>query len=351
MRSDKLAFHDYYRKFYEQVFFPYLWDNDITEVIQTGDLFDRRKFVNFNTLHLSKEYFFNEFSKPFKPLKLHTYPGNHDIYYRNTLEVNSINLLLKEYISHGFINFYNTPTTITFDEIPIDFIPWICPDNEQQIKQFIQNSKSEICFGHFQIQGFEMERGHTCVEGMTRGELNKYEMVISGHFHHRSTDGHIFYVGSPGEMTWADYDDTRGFHIFDTSTRELEFIENPFRIHHKIIYDDTNETLENITSADYSLYANNIVKVIIQQKNNPVLFDAFMDSLSIAQPVDISIVEDFSDTNISDDDVIDQADDTITIISKVIDGVDTSLDKDKLKGIMRDIYLDALNFDNIRDIT
>lgn len=350
MRSDNVTFHHHYKMFYENVFFPYLEDNKIKTVIQLGDLFDRRKFVNYRTLHLSKQYFFNRFSKAFNPIRMHTFPGNHDIFYRNTVEVNSIQLVLSEYITHGFIHVYSKPQTVEFDGLMVDFIPWICKDNEQQIKDFMAQSKSQVCFGHFEVQGFEMEKGHICVEGMLREDLAKYEMVISGHFHHKSSDGHIFFVGAPGEMTWADYNDSRGFHIFDTDTRELEFIENPYRIHHKIIYDDSQETLESVSNRDYSSYASTNVKVIVHRKDNPFVFDTFMDALDKVSPLDISIVEDFTDTNIADEDVIDQADDTPKLINKYIDTIETRLDKDKLKNIMREVYVDAQNFESLREL-
>ncbi|MGH7744740.1 MAG: hypothetical protein ACREQ5_07995 [Candidatus Dormibacteria bacterium] len=258
-------------------------------------------------------------------------------------------LLLKDYIHKNWIHPITKPETIEYDDVPIDFVPWVCRDNEVQIREFITNSRSQVCFGHFEIQGFEMERGHVCCDGMRREDLERYDMAISGHFHHKSSDGHIYYVGSPGEMTWADFDDQRGFHIFDTATRELEFISNPFRIHHKLVYDDANETVESIQAKDMSMYENVIVKVIVQNKTNPYLFDTFIDQLYSINPLDISIVEDFTDTN-SPDAAVNQADDTNTLISKYVDGIETGLDKERLKNIMRKIYIDALNFDGTKDL-
>ena len=171
--------------------------------------------------------------------------------------------------------------------------------------------------------------------------MDKYEIVISGHFHHKSSDGHIYYVGAPCEHTWSDYDDPRGFHIFDTKTRELEFIENPFKIHHKVIYDDKIDTLESIQSKDFGKYTSNLIKVVVQNKSNPFMFDIFMDRLYQANPLDVSIVENFNDTNISDEDVAENMDSTITLITKAVDNVETNLDKERLKGFMKDIYQEA----------
>ena len=341
MRNDSIHFHNYYRRFYENVFFLYLKTHDIKTVIQTGDLFDRRKFINFNTLYLAKDYFFNRFVGD---LELITYVGNHDIYYKNTLEVNSLDLI----VNGCNVNIVSKPTTMDFDGLPVDIIPWICEGNEKEITQFMKDSISQICFGHFEISGFEMDRGNICVNGIDRNTLDKYESVYSGHFHHKSTDGHIFYVGSPGEITWADYGDSRGFHIFDTETREAEFIENPYRMFHKLIYDDRVETLKSVAERDLTIYKDIIVKVIVSHKDNPVLFDHFMDALYKVQPLDVMIVEDFIDySELSENDVINQADSTTDILNKFIDSTEIGLDKTKMKNLLHQVYNEALTQENV----
>ena len=337
MRGDSIQFHQLYQEFYEKEFFPFLKENNITHVFQLGDLFDRRKYINFNTLYLSKRYFFDHLEK--NNITFHTILGNHDISYRNTLEVNSSELLLEGYKN---ITVHTKVITVDVNGVSIDLIPWICKENEQEIAEFVKDSKSQICFGHFEIAGFEMDRGNVCHEGIDRSMLSKYEIVLTGHFHHRSSDGTIFYVGTPGEMTWADYNDPRGFHIFDTQTRELEFIENPHRMFYKILYDETKEDLESVRNKNYAQYHNRIVKVVVMNKTNHVLYDMFLDSLYQAQPLDVTIVEDFTDySEISDDDVIDQADDTATILEKYIESLELDVDKNTLKQLMKEIYLEA----------
>jgi DNA repair exonuclease SbcCD nuclease subunit len=338
VRGDNIAFHDYARKFYENVFFPYLNDNNIDIVIQTGDMFDRRKFINFNTLHLVREYFFNKILD--NQITLLTYVGNHDSYFRNTLKVNSLRLLAEPFVAR----IIEKPQSIILpDGYVVDIIPWVCDENEQEIKDFIAASDSEICFGHFEIKGFEMDRGNVCLVGIDRESLDKYKMVITGHFHHRSSDGHIFYVGSPMEFTWADYGDKRGFHVFDTDTYELEFIENPYKMFHKIIYDDRVETLESIADRTFETYTNTMVKVIVANKDNPILFDHFMDALYKVQPLDVTIVEDFSENlELSEDDAIDQASSTTEILNRYVDSIEIGLDKDKMKNVLHEVYNKAL---------
>ena len=59
MRADSLHFHNYYKNFYQETLFPTLKEMGVNQIIQLGDLFDRRKYVNYNTLYLSKQYFFD----------------------------------------------------------------------------------------------------------------------------------------------------------------------------------------------------------------------------------------------------------------------------------------------------
>lgn len=340
VRSDKPAFHKYFRRFYQECFFPYLWDHNITNVIQTGDLFDRRKFVNYNTLYQSKRYFFNEFGKG--KLHLDVYPGNHDIYYKQSLKVNSLQGNLRSYVNSGAVTIYMQPTTVQYDDCAIDLIPWICDENREHVFDFISKTKSSVCIGHFELTGFESDKGHVCASGMDRSILKRYEIAMSGHFHHRSTDGQIFYVGAPCEHTWIDYDDPKGFHIFDTTNRELEFVRNPFSIHQKIKYDDSDLSLQQIEALDFSKQiADCIVKIVVVEKKNPVLFDAYMDRIYAASPLEVTIVENFVQAPNALD--INQSDDTMTLIYKTVDTLDLSdgTDREIVKAYLKGIHEEA----------
>jgi hypothetical protein len=208
----------------------------------------------------------------------------------------------------------------------------------------MKDSKSQICFGHFEIAGFEMDKGIICDVGLDKSILNKYDIVLSGHFHHKSTKDNITYVGTPYEMTWADYKDNKGFHIFDTTNRELEFVPNPYDMFVKIYYDDTKQDFDWWKGYDFESLKNTYVKVVVVNKQNPYLFDHVIDNVYKASAADIAIVEDFNDALLdADDDLIDQAEDTITILNKYIDNLQLDIESDKLKTIMRELYVEALN--------
>lgn len=338
-RGDSLEFHRYFKKFYGEIFFPYLKENKIDTVIQVGDLFDRRKFINFNSLYLSRKYFFDKLVS--ERIRMITLLGNHDVAYKNTLSVNSSTMLLDGYNN---INVIGDFLTMDFDGTLIDFVPWLCDENEKYIFECMKNSGADICFGHFEIDGFEMDRGNVHQGGLDRKSLSKYDIVLSGHFHHRSSADNITYVGTPYEMTWSDYNDPKGFHVFDTSTRKLEFIENPHRMFHKIQYDDGEHDFEYWKKFNFDSLKETYVKIVVLNKQNPYLFDNVIDNLYKAGVSDISIVEDFTESSIDDDkDLIDQAEDTMTILGKYIDNLTLNVDSNKLKKMMREIYIEALD--------
>ena len=341
-RSESMAFNDFFFKFWESTFFPYIEKHDIKNIIHLGDVVDRRKFMNYVIMNSMRTRFIDRIGKI--GCHMDVIVGNHDVPYRNT---NTPNAIEEMFGSREYINVISGPITKIYDGLPIAIIPWINSSNHQDTLDLIKNTPANIAMGHLEISGFEMDKGNIINTGMDRDTFKKFETVYSGHFHHKSTDGHIFYLGNLFEITWSDYNDKRGFHVFDTDTRSIEFIENPHHMFHKLEYDDTVETIESVEEKDFAHYHNNILKVIVKKKTNPVLFDQFMEKLYSAQPLDIAIVEDFIEYNeLSEDDIIDQADSTTTIVDKYIDSIDMGLDRDKLKNLMREIYNQAQNLES-----
>lgn len=345
MRNSSIKFLDYSEKFYKENFFPYLIKNNIKTIIQLGDFFDVRTHINFLTLQRTKEMFLDKLDD--YGIKMIVLAGNHDVVYKTSNKLNSLRLLLREYNN---IQVLDSPGTIYISDdsdkfkYPICIIPWICQDNQEQCLGELKKTNAKICMGHFEISGFSMYRGMTSEEGINRGLFKHFDMVFSGHYHHRSHSDNIFYVGTPMEITWQDYDDPRGFHVFDLSNSNLEFIKNPHVMFHRIKYDDTEET--NISlEEDISKYKDTYVKVVVVNKSDPFKFDSFIDKLNSIGPIDINIVEDFTELEeaIEKDD-IDQAEDTMTIIDRFVDDIDQdTIDNNRLKSVLRELYVEAIN--------
>ena len=340
-RNDSIHFLDYYEKFYEHTFFPTIKSQGIDTVLILGDTFDRRKYINFFTYKRAREMFFDKLAD--MNIQVYMLAGNHDTYFKNTNEVNSVSLLLQEYKN---ITVIDNPTTIWLKEkYPICMLPWICAKNHDDSMFVLSDTDARIVMGHLEISGFTMHRGMQSHEGLDRGIFKKFDVVFSGHYHHRSNQDNIRYLGNPYELTWQDYNDPRGFHLFDLNTLDLEFIENPNVMFHRITYDDKETTISEMLAKDLDKYAGTYVKVVVVNKTNPHLFDRFMDKLYKVNPIDITIAEDFADlTEGVDDDMINEAEDTITIINKFVDGIqEEHIDNDKLKTVLKELYVEALN--------
>ena len=342
-RGDSLLFNEFFFKFREGTFFPYLKENNIKQIIHLGDVVDRRKYINYIILNQWRKRFFDVLER--ENIQMDIIVGNHDVTYKNTNEINAMHELFNKYDN---INVYIEPVEKIYDELQITLVPWINSSNYESTLQFLDETKSELVFGHFEISGFEMDRGSICHNGLNKKIFDRFDMVLSGHFHHKSSDGTIHYLGNQYEISWADFNDQRGFHVFDTETRELTFIPNPHKIFYKINYDDSIESFEHWKKYDFAQHQNSFIKIVVINKTNAYLFDYVLEQLNNAGAADVAVVEDFSDTSIEDaEEMVNQSEDTISILSKFIDGLSVDVDSDKLKKLMRELYVESLNVEII----
>ena len=338
-RNDSLIFAEYFRKFYENIFFPTLKERRITDVIHLGDMFDRRKFINYRTLNSWKGMFFDPLKEMGGNVKIII--GNHDSFFKNTLKVNSPQELTKG-MSH--VTVYDKPTEVSLtDDHKVLFVPWICDDNEKETKELIEKTRTKVAFGHLQLVGIEQNKGSFSIDGYSSSMFKAFQRVFSGHFHHRSTTGNITYLGNPYEITWSDYNDPRGFHIYDTETMEVEFIENPYSMFYKIYYND-----EKNDYGDLSKYENCYVKIIIENRNNSYLFQILMDKLVDVGVGHISIVDNLFDIEDMGDDIenMEDVEDTMSIIKSCVESLQIE-NKESLNLLMQNLYNEALMSETI----
>jgi len=333
LKNDHPFFIEESLKFFEEQFFPYIQENKIEEVIHLGDLMDRRKYINFNTLNRVRSRFISFFNK--NNVRLHTVIGNHDAYYRNTNMVNSIQELFSE--SKNII-VYDEPTELNFDGLKIALIPWITNDNTNLCLDYIQNTSSSILAGHFEINGFEVVSGIYHSSGLESNIFFKFDKVLSGHFHIRQVKNNIHYVGTQYQMNFGDVLGKKGFNVLDTETREMTYIENKRRIFHIIKYDDVN----GFEKIDPQEIRNCFVKVLVVNKKKPKAFESFIDILATCDLQELTVIEESEKYEESDNE-IDMTQDTISIITKEVDNMNQVEDKQRLKLLLRELYMESMN--------
>jgi len=284
VRNDNPAFQLYQKKCW-QWFFDYIDANNIKHVIHLGDIYDRRRYINFMSAKRLREDFFEPLEE--RGIETHIIQGNHDSYYKDTHEVNA----LDEVVSGRYrcIRTHSTPSVISIDG-------------------------------------------------------------LSGHYHHRSTIGNITYIGAFGEYTWHDYSDPRGFSVLDTESKVLDFIQNPYKMFRIAKYDDVAnpDIVEKIQRTDFSKYKDTYVKLVVVNKSNPYAFDLLFDSIYKVGPLDIQVIEDPTVLLENEDaDEIDEAEDTVTILRKYIDGLTLPINNNRMKSFMIDIYNEALQVETV----
>lgn len=341
VRSDSLLFLNHQKKFLDDIFFPILEQYNVETVVHLGDLVDRRKYINYITSYRLRKDFLNKLKK----YDCHFIAGNHDVFHKNTNKFNCyLQLVEGLYPYHVYIE----PREIEIEGVRIAVLPWINNENQDLAYQLLSDTQADLCFGHLEINGFEMNRGVKCEHGMGDSVFSKFQYVFSGHFHQKSDKGNIFYLGAPYQMTWADYNCDRGFHLFDLETRELQFVKNPYQMFYRLYYNDVGvKNVSEIIEKQSDLLQhieNSYCKIVIEEKSNTLLFDQFTNEVERRRPYDVKIVE---QNQIMMEDLSDnlQCEDTITIINKSIDNSDIVVNKTKLKSLMNSLYNQSLNLE------
>jgi DNA repair exonuclease SbcCD nuclease subunit len=274
-KKNSKVHHDYFFKFYNEIFFPYLAANNIATIIQLGDVTDNRRSLELDCIHLIKRLYYDKL----KDKQIHTIVGNHEVFFKDSNEINSPELILDGYNN---IKTYSECDTITIDNRNIDLIPWINPSNYNSTLQFINSSKSQIALGHLETNGAMLMPGYNLSHGTDPNIFKKYIKVLSGHIHFRSIYDNIHYIGNPYEMNWGDQNSVRGFTILDTSNLKTKFIKNPYKLHHTIRYS------EDVDISDVEKYRGCIIKISVDDIDNSKNLEYYVKELeSVAYSVTV----------------------------------------------------------------
>ena len=329
-RKNSKHFHDYFLRFYNDIFFPTIEKAGITTLVDMGDTFDSRKGIDFSSLSWAKNNYYDRLAD--MGCTIHTIVGNHTAYYKNTNEVNAVDLLLREYDN---VKVYSEATEIELDNLNVLLIPWINNENEGRTLKAISRSKSPMAMGHLECKGFRIHRGYVMEQGIDVDLFDKFEKVYSGHYHTRSDNEKLYYLGNPYEMFWNDLGDTRGFHIFDTETLEHTPINNPYRMFYTIFYED-----HDYQTFDTREYEDKIVKVIVRKKTSAKKFEKFIDKLYNSNVHELKVVENFQLQENEDFEAF-ESEDTLSILNRYVEEAEINLEKSRIQEMIQNVYQEA----------
>lgn len=343
-RGDSLPMQANQTKFLSNVFFPTLDKRHITTVVHLGDYVDRRKYVNYQTAGFIE----SQYRVPLRNRMVQEIVllGNHDTFYKDTNLVNSVSEL---YRLDQSITVITGPEEMVLEGLPVLMLPWICDANREKSMQLIRSSSCAVVMGHLELGGFQMYRGMPNHEGLDSTLFDRFEMVLTGHYHHRSTRPPVHYLGAPWPMIWSDYQDERGFHIFNTDNKTLTYIENPYSLFHRVVYDDANQSIDyvqrlcaEIAEPD-SPYRESYVKVVVKNKTQPYWFELMMEAIYKANPLDVIVVDDIVVNEDGTETASDSLDvDTLQLMREYVDSLSINCDRSELHGYLSKLYHEAI---------
>ena len=339
VRNSSDIFLDYQDRFYTEIFFPYCKEHNIKQILHLGDYYEHRKFVNFKALNSNRKHFLEPLRE--NGMTMDIIPGNHDVYYKNTNELCSLKELLGYFTNN--VNIIMKPTVLDYDGCKVAVLPWINKSNYEEYTKWAMTCNASILGAHLELKGFDMMPGMPNPHGMNADIFSRFESVLSGHFHTKSSRDNVDYLGAQFEMTWADVDDPKYFHILDTETREIEAIRNPITIFKKVVYDDTKTDYDKV---DVSQFEKQFIKLIVINKNDLYMFDKFIDRLQSIDTYELKIAESFDEylgESVNDEKI--SLEDTTELLDSYVEAVDTDLDKEHIKVELRKLYTEAQNLE------
>lgn len=263
------VFNQQIKLFNEQIF-PYMRENNINSIIQTGDITDNRTKISLNIQHRLKLELFDILEE--YNYTMFTILGNHDIFYKTNLSIYSMEIFEKAYKDNFTV--IKNPTKLN----NLLLVPWLCTkEDEENMFTKIKEVNPKGIIGHFEISNFYVSKTYKAEHGID-SKLFKDIKVFSGHYHLKQEEGNIHYLGTPFQDNWTSYGEQKFFYVIDDETLELEAIENISSAKHLKVYlnsedktclitDGITEDIYKISKLDYNIFNNTKVKIYIDKDN------------------------------------------------------------------------------------
>jgi DNA repair exonuclease SbcCD nuclease subunit len=328
VRNNSQAYLDFQTNWFLKELIPNIEKHKCDKVVFLGDVFDSRNSLSPVIVNRVRELF----KILTKVTDVHCIVGNHDIYYRNNKNIHSLTILEDQGVT-----VYENPTEITFGDKKALMLPWIVKDEQEDVMKMLVNNEYDLCFGHLEINNFEMVPGVFEDKGFKHDLFSNCENVYSGHFHLRRKHDNIQYTGTPYELTWSDYMDVKGVYIYDTDTSKEEFVETKGTPQHiKLSFDEHREVEKEEVD-------NNILRVKFLKNCSEVDKINIIERINSLNPI-ACVVDDESDSDFdSDEDIEASIKDTMGFLNEFLNIIEIpeDLDKKVLREMLNEMYEDC----------
>jgi hypothetical protein len=344
-KNGNQVFLDFQKEWLSNHFLPELKKRGVTTFIQTGDFFDIRKYLPLNVLDMVLNWLPNQLAIN-GITQLIVPSGNHDLYYRDSNTISSLDILNTLSSDTLEVSVYSDHVGVhCINDKKFAFLPYLNKVPKEKLLSELASIKDvDYLIAHLDVVGAPMMAGHVCEDGVDLSIFNEYKRIISGHFHIPSTHKNLTYTGAPYHLSWGDISDglPRGFYILDTDTNELELVPNPeYMTLFSIIEYDPNEKYKEDS---FKLHEGNIVKVLVKEKNDEKHYKQFCKVLSSTSFIDYKILDTSSveveRVEISESTLVMS---TISAISSYIDLQGDDINKTSLKRLASEIYNEVIN--------
>lgn len=161
--------------------------------------------------------------------------GNHDIYMKNSVEINSV----KPFKEIKGLHLIDKMTELIAGKRKLLLVPWLGNPFETLLSSVPK--KYDCIIGHIEMKDVQMTQDG----GMNSVEKKGYVMtdmfdvspvVFIGHYHikkdYKFEKGLVRSLGCPLQESWGDQGLTKGIWYFDSGNMKTEFIENTFSPKH-----------------------------------------------------------------------------------------------------------------------
>jgi DNA repair exonuclease SbcCD nuclease subunit len=214
---------------------------NITNIIFAGDLFQDRQKIDVMTYALTFKVFSKYCNNNFK---IYLLLGNHDLWYYDKWDISSV----QPFSALPGITLIDKDCSIDINGEKIDFLPYLHDPVDSLSK--LKFNKNKILVGHLACHGAKLNTLYNTYSDvviehdaeMVKIDVNLFldwEQVFLGHYHNQQRLGNVEYIGSPLQLTFGEAFQHKHIIIYDTKTKEKEYIRNNFSPQHFIIpYED-----------------------------------------------------------------------------------------------------------------